>query len=224
MSAHQPRVGAALALTLLLAAACSEPDSAGDASGSAAAEAEKPDPRMELEPAPAAQQAPAQRLTGAVSQLSGTATGVAGERSPLEGLVDALGGEVRGSEIYVALPADTLFAFDQADVLPSAAANLRTLAELIGKTEGTVQLNGYTDAKGDDDYNLALSKRRADAVKAWLAANGVAEARLQAAGLGEADPVAPNERPDGSDDEAGRAKNRRVEAVVPNPGQAPASP
>jgi outer membrane protein OmpA-like peptidoglycan-associated protein len=189
------------ALAALLALGCSQQESARDAADDAAADAEKPDP---------------QRLTGAVSQLSGTAAAVAGEKSPLQGLVDALGGEVRGSEIFVALPADTLFAFDQADVLPAAADNLRKLAELIGETEGTVQLNGYTDAKGEDGYNLALSKRRADAVKAWLASSGVPEARLQANGFGAANPIAPNQRPDGSDDTDGRAKNRRVEAVIPN--------
>lgn len=223
MSAQRVTAVTALAL-ILLVAACDKQGSQPDASSGASSEAEVPDPRLELEPAPAAQQVPAQQLTGSVSQLSGAASGVAGEQSPLQGLVDALGGEVRGTQIFVALPADTLFEFDQAEVLPAAAGNLRTLAELIGKTEGAVQLNGYTDAKGDDDYNLALSKRRADAVKAWLAANGVEAARLQAAGLGEADPVASNERPDGSDDPEGRAKNRRVEAVIPNAAGASATP
>ncbi len=214
--------GLAGALALLLATGCGEREDTRDAAAGTPADAAQADPRMDLEPAPPAQQAPAQRLTGTVSQLSGKAAAVSGERSPLQGLVDALGGEVRGNEIFVALPADTLFAFDQADVLPAAEANLRTLAELIGKTQGPVQLNGYTDAKGDDAYNLALSKRRADAVKAWLAANGVPEARLQSVGFGEADPVAPNQRPDGSDDAQGRAQNRRVVAVIPGSDQASA--
>ncbi|MBT2748738.1 MULTISPECIES: OmpA family protein [unclassified Lysobacter] len=168
--------------------------------------------------APAASTAPA--TTPAVparnggSALSGNVSGLTGRVSELQGLVRALGGEIRDHEIHVALPADTLFAFDQADILPAAEENLRTLAALIGKTHGTVRLKGYTDAKGDDAYNLGLSKRRADAVKTWMTANGVPTERLQAAGYGEADPVAPNQRPDGSDDSGGRAKNRRVEAIL----------
>lgn len=149
------------------------------------------------------------------SALTGTVSGLTGDVSQLQGLVDALGGEIRDREIYVALPADTLFEFDKAEIRTQAEANLRTLAELIGKTQGIVQLKGYTDARGEDAYNLALSKRRADAVRTWLAANGVAGARLQAVGHGEADAVAPNEKPDGSDDPEGRAKNRRVEAIIP---------
>lgn len=149
------------------------------------------------------------------SALTGNVSALAGDISQLRGLVDALGGEIRDHEIYVALPADTLFEFDKADIRHEAEANLRTLAELIGKTQGTVQLKGYTDAKGDDNYNLGLSKRRADAVKAWLTANGVADTRLNAVGFGEADPVAPNQKPDGTDDPEGRAKNRRVEAIIP---------
>ena len=147
--------------------------------------------------------------------MTGTVSPLVGDVSQLRGLVDKLGGEIRDSEIYVALPADTLFDFDKADIRPGAEADLRTLAELIGKTRGKVQLKGYTDAKGEDAYNLGLSQRRADAVKQWLVANGVPDARLQASGFGEADPVALNQKPDGTDDPEGRAKNRRVEAVIP---------
>lgn len=151
------------------------------------------------------------------SKLTGSVSGLGGNVSGLRGLVSALGGEMRGTEIYVALPADTLFDFDKADVLPGAEANLSTLAELIGKTEGPVRLVGHTDAKGDDAYNQALSERRAAAVQAWLQAHGVADGRLQAQGRGASEPVAPNQHPDGRDNPEGRAKNRRVEAIIPKP-------
>ena len=151
------------------------------------------------------------------SKLTGSVSGLGGNVSGLRGLVSALGGEMRDNEIYVPLPADTLFDFDKAEVLPGAEANLSTLAELIGKTEGPVRLVGHTDAKGDDAYNQALSERRAAAVQAWLQAHGVADGRLQAQGRGASEPVAPNQRPDGRDNPDGRAKNRRVEAIIPKP-------
>ena len=67
---------------------------------------------------------------------------------------------------------------------------------------------GHTDNVGAQAANLALSRQRAQAVIAWLAARGIEEARLAPAGFGDTRPVAPNT------DEAGRQKNRRVEIVV----------
>lgn len=191
-----------------LACSCSQADAPAEAQQQAAT----PDAETTPSTAPPTD---AQPPAAQGSALTGTVSSLAGDISQLRGLVDALGGEIRESEIYVALPADTLFDFDKAEIRPGAEADLRTLAELIGKTRGTVQLKGYTDAKGEDAYNLGLSQRRADAVKQWLVANGVPDARLQAAGFGEADPVAANLRPDGADDPEGRAKNRRVEAIIP---------
>jgi photosystem I P700 chlorophyll a apoprotein A2 len=81
-----------------------------------------------------------------------------------------------------------------------------------GKHPATVE--GHTDAKGPDDYNQTLSEKRARTVKDWLVARGAmpADARIQ--GWGERHPVAPNARPDGSDDPQGRQKNRRVAVVL----------
>lgn len=194
---------------ICLSCGCSRPD----APAQPQSEAQRPQSET-TQPAPT-NPASAETGTAPGSALTGTVSGLTGDVSQLQGLVDALGGEIREHEIYVALPADTLFEFDKADIRPAAEVELRTLAELIGKTQSTVELRGYADAKGEDAYNLTLSGRRADAVKAWLAANGIAAARLQAKGFGETDPVAPNENPDGSDDPEGRAKNRRVEAIIP---------
>ena len=181
----------------------------------AAAEIVAADPAQPSQPAADAPASAPASQSG--SKLTGSVSGLGGNVSGLRGLVSALGGEMRDKEIYLALPADTLFDFDKAEVLPGAEANLSTLAELIGKTEGPVQLIGHTDAKGDDAYNKALSERRAAAVQAWLQAHGVADGRLQAQGRGASEPVAPNQRPDGRDNPDGRAKNRRVEAIIPKP-------
>lgn len=77
-----------------------------------------------------------------------------------------------------------------------------------------VEVAGYTDGKGSDEYNLALSKRRANVVAAYLVSKGASKSRIKTIGYGESKPLAPNENPDGSDNPEGRAKNRRTEIVV----------
>jgi outer membrane protein OmpA-like peptidoglycan-associated protein len=76
-------------------------------------------------------------------------------------------------------------------------------------------IEGYTDSKGSDSYNLRLSDKRAASVKDWLVKKGgVGNKKMTTKGWGEANPVAPNENPDGSDNPEGRQKNRRVEITV----------
>ena len=71
-----------------------------------------------------------------------------------------------------------------------------------------LRIDGHTDAQGDDDKNMQLSKDRASAVKKYLTDNGVESDRLSAFGYGETKPKATN------DTAAGRAENRRVEFTV----------
>ena len=68
-------------------------------------------------------------------------------------------------------------------------------------------IDGYTDDLPAPGGNLLLSQSRAHAVQQWLIAHGVAASRLQAAGYGDADPVAPNTS-------AGQPLNRRVVVVI----------
>jgi outer membrane protein OmpA-like peptidoglycan-associated protein len=65
-------------------------------------------------------------------------------------------------------------------------------------------------------YNLALSRRRAETVARELIGQGLHRERVTIQAYGEARPVAPNLNPDGTDNPAGRARNRRVEAVIRN--------
>lgn len=120
------------------------------------------------------------------------------------------------SEVQVVLPADVLFDFDRADIRPAAAETLREVAALIrDKARGPVAVTGHTDALGADAYNQRLSERRAAAVKAWLATReGLGGTRFTTAGQAARDPVAPNRRPDGSDDPEGRQLNRRVVLTI----------
>jgi len=141
----------------------------------------------------------------------------------LSGKTEALGGKIESlqvketaTEIHIQLAADVLFDFDRADILPKAAAPLKQAAAVIReKGRGTVRIDGYTDSKGSNGHNQQLSARRADAVKNWLVAKeGLKGAKFVAAGFGSQRPVAPNTKPDGSDNPEGRHKNRRVEIIV----------
>jgi outer membrane protein OmpA-like peptidoglycan-associated protein len=119
------------------------------------------------------------------------------------------------TEVRIDLAADVLFDFDKADLLPNAEATLQKAADLIKQraTKSVVRIEGHTDAKGNDAYNQKLSERRAGSVKRWFESHGLHE-RFSTAGFGAKKPVAPNTKPDGSDDPEGRAKNRRVEIVI----------
>ena len=110
---------------------------------------------------------------------------------------------------------DALFEFDKATLTPDAEETLKALVPLLakaGKHPATVE--GHTDSKGADAYNQTLSEKRALAVKDWLVTRGALAAATPTLGWGERRPVAPNAKPDGSDDPAGRQKNRRVEVVM----------
>lgn len=101
------------------------------------------------------------------------------------------------------------FAFDSSNLTSVAQTNLDKLAKvLVDNPDTNINVYGHTDSKGADDYNMKLSQRRADAVKAYLASKGIASSRMFAKGEGESMPVATN------DTDEGRAKNRRVEFAI----------
>jgi outer membrane protein OmpA-like peptidoglycan-associated protein len=105
-----------------------------------------------------------------------------------------------------ALSLPVQFAFDSADILPAAKAQLDALAQGIRLLPAlkTVVIEGHTDAVGSDMYNEQLSQRRAYAVKRYLVAqHGIEPSRLRAIGLGKFEPLP------GKDPLA--AENRRVQ-------------
>lgn len=79
---------------------------------------------------------------------------------------------------------------------------------------GPITIWGHSDSRGSDAENLAASRRRAEAARDYLASKGVDAKRVTVIALGEARPIAPNRKLDGSDDPEGRAKNRRVEIEI----------
>ena len=101
------------------------------------------------------------------------------------------------------------FAFDSAALTPAARRDLDVVASALNGLELTavrrLTVEGHTDARGDADYNMRLSRRRADAVVTYLMQRGVAANRLQPAGFGEYRPLPEYPAEDG--------RQRRVEFV-----------
>jgi outer membrane protein OmpA-like peptidoglycan-associated protein len=137
--------------------------------------------------------------------------------------VDDMGGKVQdldvketATEVRIDLAADVLFDYDQSDILPKAQQTLAQAAQVIrDKAKGTVRIEGFTDAKGSDAYNQKLSDRRAASVKSWFVnKEHLGSVSFETQGFGAKNPVASNTKPDGSDDPAGRQKNRRVEIII----------
>jgi len=153
-------------------------------------------------------------LKATVLELRGIGAGLKAQVGDVQGALKDLGATVRGREIKINLPADVLFDFDKWDLRPEAGPALdKVVAVLQAYPKAAVLIEGHTDGKGNDQYNQKLSERRADSVRNWLAAHGVGAA-ITIRGWGKSRPVAPNTKPNGSDDPEGRQKNRRVEITV----------
>jgi outer membrane protein OmpA-like peptidoglycan-associated protein len=145
---------------------------------------------------------------------------IVGVTSGIQGVLQDLGAKVVGQEVRINLAADVLFDFDQYTLLPKASDTLQKVGRVAASYPSSpIQIDGHTDGKGTHPYNMKLSENRADAVKAWLVQNAsVAGSRITTRGWGETKPIAPNKKPDGSDDPEGRQKNRRVEIVLTKAG------
>lgn len=100
---------------------------------------------------------------------------------------------------------NVFFKTDSATLMAESTFQLEALLKLMNDhPKMRIEIRGYTDNVGDDNYNLKLSSRRAEAVTLWLISNGIGQDRLVFKGFGEKDNIETNET------EAGRARNRRV--------------
>lgn len=100
------------------------------------------------------------------------------------------------------------FAFNSSQILPYSYGEIKRIADMMNENADlNFYVEGHTDSDGNDEYNLKLSKERADAVKKALTQMGVTESRLSTKGMGETKPLAENTTPEG------KAMNRRVEFV-----------
>jgi len=110
--------------------------------------------------------------------------------------------------LIVSMP-DVLFAFNKYDLKPEARERLAKISGIIlAYPDLKLEIDGYTDSIGSDEYNQELSDKRAEAVRDFLVSNGVNMNSVVARGMGKADPVADNSTAQG------RQLNRRVELIV----------
>jgi len=104
---------------------------------------------------------------------------------------------------------DVLFDFNKYTLKPDAREKLAKISGILLAYPGLkLQVEGYTDNVGSDEYNQKLSEQRAEGVKDYLVSQGVAENAVSSQGYGKSNPVADNST------SAGRAQNRRVQLVV----------
>jgi len=146
---------------------------------------------------------------GALTDKTAAAVAVANGRATTE--LASLGSGFGVKDLLFALN-DSVFSFasDSAEVPEAMAPFLKTAAADLKQLKAghVLEIAGYTDNTGDAALNLALSQRRAEAVRGALIKYGVDPDMLVAKGYGEADPVASN------DTAEGRLKNRRIEYHV----------
>lgn len=126
-------------------------------------------------------------------------------------------------DTVLTLPSDVMFEFDSCLINPRSHEMLQGVATTLKDNPawGNIRIEGYADSTGDDDYNLRLSRCRAERVVAFLVKQGVAAERLSYLGFGARCHRAPN------DSEDNRQKNRRVEFVRDqenNPPRCPVPP
>ena len=114
-----------------------------------------------------------------------------------------------GEGIQVEFNEKILFAFSKSDLSDSSKANLNKLVNVLNKYPNTnIEIQGHTDSRGTDEYNMGLSQRRADAVENYLQSQGIATSRMTTKAFGESAPAYTNDTPEGM------AQNRRVEFLI----------
>ena len=120
----------------------------------------------------------------------------------------SMGAQTRNMAVKATVDLLINFEFDSADLQPRGANDLDQLVMALkdaSMAKLTFVIEGHTDSKGSEEYNLDLSKRRAQSVVSYLVRNGVVSERLESKGLGFSQPYYP-QRPEA-------AENRRVRIV-----------
>jgi outer membrane protein OmpA-like peptidoglycan-associated protein len=150
-------------------------------------------------------------LGAAIGGAAGAYIGNYMDKQAAEMQRDLEGAEVQriGEGIKITFDSGILFDIDKSELRPVSQTNLTELAKILNKYPDTnILIEGHTDDTGSDDYNMTLSKDRAQSVALYMATIEVKSARFSTAGYGEAQPIVMNDTPEG------RQKNRRVDIAV----------
>jgi outer membrane protein OmpA-like peptidoglycan-associated protein len=114
-----------------------------------------------------------------------------------------------GDNIILNMPGNVTFATDSSNISADFYPVLNSVALVINEFEKTyIDINGHTDSTGAESYNQTLSEARASSVARYLESQKVVPQRIITRGMGESQPIADNDTPEG------RALNRRVEIVL----------
>jgi len=114
-----------------------------------------------------------------------------------------------GEGIVVEFSSNILFGFDKSSLSAEAKTNLDKLVTVLNTYPDTdIEVQGHTDSKGSESYNMNLSVQRASAVSDYLRTKGITTSRISIKGFGETTPKYTN------DTETGRSQNRRVEFLI----------
>jgi outer membrane protein OmpA-like peptidoglycan-associated protein len=134
------------------------------------------------------------------TDLKGLSLAVAGKADTLNAALKDLGARTTDMEIQIELSSDVLFDFDKSDLRPVAVPSLQKVVTVRQSYPAYVcTIGGHTDGKGEKGDNQKPSEGRATSV------NGASH-RMNAQDFGDTKPVAPNKKPDGSDDPTGARK------------------
>jgi len=146
--------------------------------------------------------------------IGGTAGGIIGhdmDKQAKEIQTQIPGAKVErvGEGIKVEFNEKILFAFSKSDLSDSAKMNLDNLATILKNNPNTnIEIQGHTDSRGTEEYNMGLSLRRANTVRDYLISQGIDGSRMTVKGYGETAPAYSNDTPEGM------AQNRRVEFLI----------
>ena len=118
-------------------------------------------------------------------------------------------------QLKLEIPSDISFDVGRSEIKPDMRPILTRFAQTLKDNSGaTIRIVGHTDSTGEDSVNRPLSLGRATSARDFLVDRGVSAERIRVAGRAELEPVASNAT------EAGRARNRRIEIFVGEPGGA----
>ena len=116
---------------------------------------------------------------------------------------------VNDQQILLNFPAALTFEFNRSDISPGFVPTLQQVSAVLRDyPQTTIDVFGHTDSVGSDEYNMQLSRERANTVAGIFARNGSQQAGLYTPGFGESRPIADNST------DFGRAQNRRVEVFI----------